>query len=218
MSTGPTEALKSLLGRDPTAAEVERLFKLKDTLGLADHDALWMILVAFGQYEILFSEVPEKIVEVTKSAIADHKLSLEATAAAVERATKANLSEAIVRAAKEASTTARDQTTKETTRERRIRWGWILAISCSIAVAALSLVGYVSYQVGNSARNSAEVWLASPEGKAARALAQLNTVQAMLDCSSAFAERREVSDNGETRVYCVPFDASIKRRWGWRIR
>lgn len=218
MSTGPVEMLKTLLGREPSADEVERIYKIKDGLGLADHDSLWQILVAFGQYEILFGEVPNKIKDQTQATLADHKLALEATAGAVERATKASLSEAIVRAAKEASQAARQATEQEAKREKVFRNSFIVAISVAIAIAGLTIAGYVGFRVGTTARSADEVWLASPEGRAAKSLAQLNTMQAMLDCSSSFAERREVTDSGESRVYCVPFDANVKRRWGWRIR
>ena len=218
MSTGPVEALKSLIGREPTADEIEKIIKIKDSLGLADHDAIWQILVAFGQYEILFDRIPEKIKDQTQAALADHKLALEATASAVERATKASLADAIIRAAKEASLAARQAADQQTGKQKVIRIGFVVVMSTAIAMTCLLGTGYVGYRTGIAAHNTDEVWLQSPEGKASKRLAQLNTVQAMLDCSSSFAERREVSDDGETRTYCVPFDANAKRRWGWRIR
>ena len=53
--------LETLLGRELSIPEKERLRRIKDTLQIADNDALWDIIVAMEYQRKYYEELPEKI-------------------------------------------------------------------------------------------------------------------------------------------------------------
>ena len=65
------ERLEKLLGRELEAGEKERLQRIKDTLQIADNDALWDILVAMEYQRTYYEELPEKIREATMAIFAE---------------------------------------------------------------------------------------------------------------------------------------------------
>lgn len=53
-----TSNFATLLGRQPSEVEVERLIRMKEHLGIADNDALWLILMAFEGYDAEMRRYP----------------------------------------------------------------------------------------------------------------------------------------------------------------
>ena len=68
-------AFEKLLG-DTTDEERQKIYRVKDALGLQNHDALWMVLFALQYHHRLYEQVPAKI----------EAASLEASKAAAYRA------------------------------------------------------------------------------------------------------------------------------------
>ncbi len=64
-------AFAKILGRAPTEAERERLYRVRDALGLRDNDAFWSILIALEYYDSLYREYPKRLAEATARAIGD---------------------------------------------------------------------------------------------------------------------------------------------------
>jgi len=62
------ESFAKLLGRQPSDAERQRLYQVRDALGLRNNDALWLILMALEHYEQLYAGIPERIEEAAKKA------------------------------------------------------------------------------------------------------------------------------------------------------
>lgn len=57
--------LEKLLDRELTAGEIDRIHRIKDTLGIADNDALWDIIIAMEYQRSFYEEIPEKISAAT---------------------------------------------------------------------------------------------------------------------------------------------------------
>lgn len=60
-------AFEDLLGRAPTDQEKIRLWRIQKTLGIADDDSLWMILLALQYHVSLYEQVPGMIERSAKS-------------------------------------------------------------------------------------------------------------------------------------------------------
>ncbi|MGI4827142.1 MAG: hypothetical protein ACRYFU_02980 [Janthinobacterium lividum] len=56
-----------LLGRQPSDAEVQKLYRVRDALELKNNDALWLVLMALGHYEAAYERMPRAIADATNS-------------------------------------------------------------------------------------------------------------------------------------------------------
>lgn len=205
-------ALAVVIGREPTTEEIAKFYKVKEICGFSDHDSVWSMLVAFGHYEILYRDIPNLITEQASKTIADHKLALEATAGAVERAVKANIVESV------RETTAKVLKEAEKTGSAlaaiQARKGFLFGAIASLVIAFLLLfaAGYIGYAFGAQTSSVAASWAQSSDGSAARRFSQMNQVKAMLDCSAPY----QIHKDGAA-TYCIPFDPQTKKSYGWRI-
>ena len=213
MGNSLEQALAELIGREPTTDEITKFYKLKETLGLSEHDVVWTLLLAFGHYEILYGQIPNKIAVETKDLLAEHKIALEATAHATEKQLKTSLAESV-------STTVKDISAKviETSKQIAIaESGHKLKLFLSMSVGAICilvlLVGWTGFYIGSRAVDADTAWLNTTEGRAARNLAKINNVDAMMKCPKEFKQFTE----GDS-TYCIPYDNELKRNWGWRIK
>jgi len=62
------DSFTKLLGRQPSDAERQRLYRVRDALGLKNNDALWLVLIALQHYEQLYAGIPERIEAAAKKA------------------------------------------------------------------------------------------------------------------------------------------------------
>jgi hypothetical protein len=207
------EALATLLPRDPSAEEIAKFYKIKEICGFSDHDSVWSLLVAFGHYEILYGDIAKNITEKTRELLAEHKLTLEATANAAEKQIRANLTESVSKTTREMANQVIQ--TASTIAQKNSKRNISLALFMSIGMASLCLVlvAWFSFSMGTKQAISDNAWLQTNEGQAARKLAQLNNVQEMMICPNHF-QKREQNDG----VYCLPYDEKSKKGWGWRIK
>jgi hypothetical protein len=60
---------EQLVGRKPTEPERERLYRLRQVLGLRDNDAFWSIVMALEHYDAFFRAYPAQLAEVTELAV-----------------------------------------------------------------------------------------------------------------------------------------------------
>jgi hypothetical protein len=210
-------ALQTLIGRQPTTEEITKFYQIRDLLGISEHDAMWTFLLAFGHYEILYRDIPKEIHEQLRQTLADHKLSLDATAQAAERSVRASLADAVTAAAKEAIAEGkRIGAAGSSQMPKRKAAAYVTGAAVAGIALAFSLVA-AGYKAGQSAGAVAAgangMWAESPQGRAAKEFAGLNPVQTMLDCPSNFQTKTE-----ENATYCVPYDAKTKLTTGWRIK
>jgi hypothetical protein len=62
------DSFTKLLGRQPSDAERQRLYQVRDALGLRNNDALWLVLIALQHYEQLYAGIPDRIEAAAKKA------------------------------------------------------------------------------------------------------------------------------------------------------
>jgi hypothetical protein len=71
MSPSLETSFDRLLGRQATEEERRRLYEIRDALGLAENDALWLVLIALEHYDALYREYPARIAAETRKTLAD---------------------------------------------------------------------------------------------------------------------------------------------------
>lgn len=59
-------AFEQLIDRCPTDQDIQRLFKVKEALGLDSNDAIWTVLLALEYYRTLYEEIPDQIQRATQ--------------------------------------------------------------------------------------------------------------------------------------------------------
>lgn len=97
-------AFQRLLGREPSEGERQRLYRLREVLGLRDNDAFWAIVMALEHYDAWFRQYPEKLAEETRRTIeharATFAAAAQSEAASVERALSHKVAETSVEIAR----------------------------------------------------------------------------------------------------------------------
>jgi hypothetical protein len=83
------EAFTKVLGRAPSEQERDRLYRLRDALGLRENDAFWSIVLALEHYDSFFRRYPAQLAEETtrclEKARATFAAAAESQAAQVQR-------------------------------------------------------------------------------------------------------------------------------------
>ncbi len=122
------KSFEKLLGRLPTDAERQDLYRVRDALGLKNNDALWLILMALQHYETEYKKIPAIIEKATS--VAAQNAETEAVASVNKAAAKLveDASKSIQRAV--------------IVREWR---NIFIALAACIVVAAGTLVGFGFY-------------------------------------------------------------------------
>lgn len=99
-------SFEKLLGRQPSEAEIAKLYRVKNALGIRDNDALWLVIMALESYDNLYSRYPERIVKQIEDAAA-HQRTLIADAAELETKKALNsLTEAVAESSIKIATTS----------------------------------------------------------------------------------------------------------------
>ena len=211
------DSFAKLLGRQPSDAERQKLYTVRDALGLKNNDALWLVLMALQHYQDQYERFPNAIALAAKETLANFKATADTLIMASVAAAKADLAKAVVQTAQDvANYTAQKQ-----------MWQW--AAGClAVAFLAFGLFGWylhsTAYDAGYNSgygggyaeakdEKAAAAWANTPEGKTAYRLAQMGSISALAHCNqpgwkaangicypSAFTKR-----NGSTEIY------------GWRL-
>ena len=71
LSEALSAGFERLVGRKASDEQVRRLHEVKDALGLADNDALWLVLVALEHYDTLYRDYPARIAEEARRTLAE---------------------------------------------------------------------------------------------------------------------------------------------------
>ena len=211
MST-PEKALQTLIGREPTTEELGKFYRIKEQLGLSDHDVVWTFLLAFGHYEIIYNEIPGRIEETAKRVLTEFRTSADAVAVATERQMRANVEASVSETVRKLSdqVIATGQAFANDSNRRK----QMVAIGISIGIAALLVlvVLWAGFRLGVGSRDADVAWLNTPQGAAAKKFGEMNDLQAMLNCTPPLTK---VEENGGK--YCMPFDPGKKQVRSWRI-
>jgi hypothetical protein len=74
------EAFAKLVGRQASPDERERLYRLRDALGMHDNDAFWSIVMALEHYDALFRVYPAQLSAETRRCIDEARTAFAAAA------------------------------------------------------------------------------------------------------------------------------------------
>jgi hypothetical protein len=74
------ETFAKVVGRHASDEERQRLYRLRDALGLRDNDAFWSIVMALEYYDSFFRRYPAELAEYTLRCIEDARTAFAAAA------------------------------------------------------------------------------------------------------------------------------------------
>jgi hypothetical protein len=207
------DAFTQLIGKQPSDAEVQQLYKVRDALGIKNNDALWLVLIALQYYEKQYEKFPRVIAKAAQDTLSNFKETADSVIEASAQAAKEDLAKAVAQAAQEV---ARNTAAKQ-------MWQW--ALGC-IAAAFLCFGAFgwymhsSAYKAGFSAgyaegykksvdEKAAASWANTPQGRLAYRFAQLGQLDALARCEG---DGWRV-ENGA----CYPFPTKDGRTYGWRM-
>ncbi|GGM25814.1 hypothetical protein ACFQDN_22110 [Pseudomonas asuensis] len=137
------EVFARLLDRQPSDEEIKRLYRVKNTLGIHDNDAIWLIIMAFESYDNHFKQYPQAIADYSSTLLSEHRKTFTAMADAESKKVMASLSEEVRRTSE-----------KIANRSSTAAWfqscGWLLIGLCCLGglcmfVGAVLTSGRVPY-------------------------------------------------------------------------
>lgn len=122
------------------------LFELRDSLGIANNDALWNILVVLEEYDGLFKSYPQKLEAAATAVFAAQKSALAATVAAETSHVRRSLENALIK-------TVHATAGRQADAVRWRAWGWV--------AAALTLFAGICVTAGGVLARGAGAWSAT---------------------------------------------------------
>ena len=196
------DSFSKLYGRQLSDSEIQKLYRVRDALGIKNNDALWTVIMALQSYQSEYEKIPPLISKTTTEVLA-------ATAA-----DKSLLTSAAVAAS--ANKIAHNTATKQM---------WMWAAGC-IAISTISLGGiswYMNnkghesgynegYKIGFASakdENLVNYWAQTPEGESAFQLARRGSLEKLVRCDQPGWKKE-----GDTCFVKPTKDGTIH---GWRI-
>jgi hypothetical protein len=74
------ETFAKVVARRAAEEERQRLYRLRDALGIRDNDAFWSIVMALEYYDSFFRQYPAQLAEHTERCIEDARTAFAAAA------------------------------------------------------------------------------------------------------------------------------------------
>jgi hypothetical protein len=194
-------AFQTLTGKAATDKQLQDLYRVKETLGIRDHDALWEVMIALQYHLHLYKEVPKNIqnrsdeitqrLEDTSTRVCNDfeqacLTGARETLTLIQKRTKeyeAQSQENITAGARKAVLgVARDVSTKE-----KSKWITIAATTCGIASLALVGLGFWLGSIkgyDNAANDKVKYhWSSTKAGQEAFQLYKAGSIHALATCS-----------------------------------
>lgn len=180
------QSFTKLLGKQPSDAERQQLYRVRDALGLKNNDALWLVLMALQHYQSSFETFPGLISKSAADTLSDFKVSADAIISASSEAAKADLAKDVATAA---SKVAKDTATKQ-------KWQWVFA-TVALVLAGVGGWGWFMHDRGHTDgynsgygtgyteakdEKAAAAWANTPEGKLAYRFAQSGELPQLAHC------------------------------------
>ena len=206
------DAFTTLLGKQPSDADKQALFRARDAFHLKNNDALWLLLAFLGHYETLYSKIPTLIAQAAARVTEKARTAAEAELRAAGARVRSELAQSLAKAAREIADRAANT--------RRSQW---TAACLASAAAALILVGGWAFGAGRRSgfdagraegysaahdEKAAAAWANTPEGQLAYDLSKAGSIREIATCSGRGWKR--------DGLYCIP-RADKGAVFGWRI-
>jgi hypothetical protein len=205
------ESFTRLLGRQPTDSERQKLYEVRDALGLKNNDALWLVLMALQHYQQLYGQMPDAIAAAAAQVLHGFREAADAAAQAAMGSAHQTLTQAVAKAA--------DQVAVHVSKKQMWRWA---AACLAVCFVCLTGTGALAFYAGTSQgeangyrqvrdEKAAAAWANTPQGRQAYWLAQIGTLDRIEQCRQP---GWKVSSDG----ICTPRAASDGKIWGWAVR
>jgi hypothetical protein len=203
------ESFAKLLARQPTDAERQRLYQVRDVLGLGNNDALWLVLMALEHHRTLYESIPNAIGEAAKTALVDVRNTADEAIRASAETTKADLARAVATAASEVA--------RNTSRKQL--WQWAVA-ALAMALFTVTAVGALAFSRGRMAgyqqgltetrdEKAAAAWANTADGQLAYRLAKASSLRDLATCRGVGWQKEDGA--------CFVHTAADGNIHGWRL-
>ena len=181
--SSPDSAFEKLVGRRATDGERQRLYRVRDTLGIRSTDAVWTLLLALEYYLAFYETIPRNLEQATSTILAQAKATAEAQAKAAAAEMKRALTAGVL-------ATARAATVKDI-----LKWVAMTVLTLSVVIMAVGRWAFkrgVAEEQGRTAqvamqdreRRVAETsWASTADGRLAYDLAKAGMLHDMVTCS-----------------------------------
>jgi hypothetical protein len=208
------DSFARLLGRQPTNAERQQLYQVRDALALKNNDALWLVLMALQYHQTMYTRFPDLIKQAATDTLIQFSKTANDTIAATKEAAKADLAKAV-------SATARD-VARLTAAKEAGTWIATCLLVCCVAFSGFGwYIHRTAYAAGYSkgygnayieARDDkvAAAWANTPQGRAAYRLAQAGSIDMLIKCDQPGWELHQ--------DVCYVHKLSNGTIYGWKIR
>jgi hypothetical protein len=185
--SSPDSAFEKLVGRRATDGERQKLYRVRDTLGIRSTDAVWTLLLALEHYLALYETIPRNLEHATSTILAGAKATADAQAKAAAAEMKRALTAGVLATVNE---TARAATVKDI-----LKWVAMTVLTLSVVIMAVGRWAFqrgVAEEQGRTAqvamqdreRRVAEAsWASTADGRLAYDLAKAGMLHDMVTCS-----------------------------------
>lgn len=185
--SSPEEAFKTLVNRQMTDGERQRLYKVRDALGIRSSDALWTLIIVLEYYLALFEKIPQMIGGAASRAVAAAKETAEAQARAAAEETKRALTEGVRRTV--------DEVAKRATLKDILKWMSLTVLVLSSLVVAVGRWEFAKgrtegqgraerlAQQDRERRAAESSWASTPDGRLAFDFAKGGIMHDIVRCS-----------------------------------
>jgi hypothetical protein len=185
--SSPDAAFETLLGRKATDGERQKLYRVRDTLGVKSTDALWTLLLVLEYYLALYEKLPKRLEDAARTAVAGAKVAAEAQAKAAAAEVKRALTAGVL-------ATVNDIAGAATLRDI-LKWVAMTVITVSVILMAVGRWAFKRGAAEGQAR-AAQVatqdrerkiaeasWVSTADGRLAYDLAKAGMLHDMVTCS-----------------------------------
>jgi hypothetical protein len=185
--SSPDAAFETLLGRKATDGERQKLYRVRDALGVKSTDSLWTLLLVLEYYLALYEKLPQRIEDAARVAVAHAKATAEAQAKAAAAEVKRALTAGVLATVNDM---ARAATLKDI-----LKWVAMTVLTLSVVIVAVGRwafnrgAGEGHAQAAQAAlqdreRRVAEAsWASTADGRFAYDLAKAGMLHDMVTCS-----------------------------------
>jgi hypothetical protein len=185
--SSPDAAFETLVGRKATDRERQKLYRVRDTLGVKSTDALWTVLLVLEYYLALYEKLPQRIENAARAAVAQAKATAEAQAKAAAAEVKRALTAGVLATVND---TARAATVKDI-----LKWVAVTVLTLSVVIVAVGRWAFnrgteegqdkaAQVAMQDRERRVAEAsWASTADGRLAYDLAKAGMLHDMVACS-----------------------------------
>jgi hypothetical protein len=207
------DALRALLGREPSDAERQKAIRIINAIGLDETDDLAKAMMLMGLVETLLKEIPKQVEAAAT-------VSTDRVRETADRVIEASVAEAQAKLADSVASVAQKVANDVA---GKAKWQ-ATAIAMTVIAALIGGFSYTAYGIGFNVGHvealtelkNAEVaaaWANTEEGRSAKRLAAVTSISSFIECKF---EGYRITGAKDGRKGCFP-DKDAPRYQGWHV-